>query len=149
MRAKIKKKIRRQRVNQTLTSDYHYHFRRDVHMNGAGVALNSNVYINQLRDRKRRFNVTLRHVGATIFFWSGKAVSVTYSECLPVALGTQHGMRMRRIVNCALSGSRNFSTLSHKRRDFRKKLLNINGVFYFLYKHCLKHFSFKEELGTI
>ena len=26
---------------------------------------------------------------------SGKAVGVTYSECVSVALGIQHGMRMR------------------------------------------------------
>ena len=34
-------------------------------------------------------------------------------------------MRMRHIVTCGLSGSALFSTLSQKRNDFRKKLLNI------------------------
>jgi len=40
-------------------------------------------------------------------------------------------MRMPHIVICGLSGSTIFSTLSHKRHDFRKKktLLNIKHVF--------------------
>ena len=44
----------------------------------------------------------------------------------------------------------NFSTLSHKRHDFRgKKLLNKNSCFYFLYNICLKHFSFREEMSDM
>jgi hypothetical protein len=36
---------------------------------------------------------------------SGKAISITHSECVSVALGTQHEMRMRYIVIYGLSAS--------------------------------------------
>jgi len=36
---------------------------------------------------------------------SGKPVSITYSECVSVALGVRHAMRMRHIVICGSSGS--------------------------------------------
>jgi hypothetical protein len=39
---------------------------------------------------------------------SGKAISITFSECVSVALGTQHGKRMRHIVICDLPGSTDF-----------------------------------------
>jgi len=45
-------------------------------------------------------------------------------------------------VMCRLSGCTIISTLSHKRRDFREKLLIIKYVFWFSLQICLKHFSF-------
>ena len=51
------------------------------------------------------------------------------NACARVALLIQHATR-RRIAICGLSGSTIFSTLSHKRHDFRKKmLLNVKCVF--------------------
>jgi hypothetical protein len=40
---------------------------------------------------------------------SGKAISITYSECVFVALGIQYVMRMHHIVICGLSALQYFS----------------------------------------
>ena len=60
---------------------------------------------------------------------SGKAISITYSEFVFVALGTRHAMRMRRILSVARPALQNFPTLSHKRYDIRKELLKTKCVF--------------------
>ena len=51
---------------------------------------------------------------------SGKATSITYSECVFVALCIQNAKRMSRIVFPCVSCQtlQYFSTLSHKRHDF-------------------------------
>jgi len=51
-----------------------------------------------------RTNTTWRRVRATIV--AGK--NITYSECVCVALGIQHAMRVPRIVICSLTGSTEF-----------------------------------------
>jgi hypothetical protein len=55
--------------------------------------------------------------------YTGKAISITYSECTSVTSVMHHPKRMRRIilppVTCPTL--QYFSTLSHKRSDFRKK----------------------------
>jgi hypothetical protein len=47
-------------------------------------------------------------------------MSITFSESAFVALGIQHAMRMCRIIMPPVAWSNvHFSTLSHKRHDFR------------------------------
>ena len=53
------------------------------------------------QDRECTYNVTMKGVRATIVtVW--KAISITYSEGVSVALGIQHAMGMRHIVICGL-----------------------------------------------
>jgi len=67
---------------------------------------------------------------------SGKAMGATKPVCGFVA-SIQHAMRMRQIITCGLPGPATFSTLSHKRHDFRKTLPNIKCVF----RVSLQHLS--------
>ena len=52
-----------------------------------------------------------------------KAISNTHSECVSVALVMQHANSMFRILlsPVACLDVANFSTLSHKRHEYRKK----------------------------
>ena len=62
-----------------------------------------------------------------------RAISITYSECIFVTSIIQHAKRMRGIMSSVAPLSLLcFSSLSHKRRHFRKQLENIKCVFGFL-----------------
>jgi len=61
----------------------------------------------------------------------GKAISITYSECVSVALVIQY--EMRKLTSVACSAVQYFSTLSHKRHDL---LINVTE-----YKTCGLIFS--------
>ena len=65
-------------------------------------------------------------------FCSGKAISITCSECVFIDLIIQHAVRMRHIVSCGLPDLKYLYTSSHERYDFRKKnLLNTKCVLIF------------------
>ena len=57
----------------------------------------------------------------------GKAIRITYAECVFLALVIQPCS----VVTCGLSGCTYASTLNHKRQDLKKKLLNMKFVFEF------------------
>jgi len=63
----------------------------------------------------------------------GKAISITYSKCVFEAFVIQDAMRMRRIIFSSVPCPfpLYFSTLFHKRHDFRKKFFNMKYAFWF------------------
>ena len=78
---------------------------------------------------------------------SGKVISCTKSECLLVALGIQHWMRMCHIVVCGLSGSTmnsNFPRSLTNGTIFGKSLLNIRCVFRISVQLLSETFFIKE-----
>jgi len=62
----------------------------------------------------------------------GKAIRITYSECVYLALVIQHAKRMGRIImsSVACPPSPYFFTFYHKRHEFRKILLDTKFVFW-------------------
>jgi hypothetical protein len=73
---------------------------------------------------------------------SGKAISITYSECVFIALSIQHAMCIRHIFILVRPGLQYFSTLSHKRHISRKKVFEHKMWFVVLYNFRLTYFSF-------
>jgi hypothetical protein len=67
-------------------------------------------------------------------------MSITYSECVFVALGIQHAIFLSHIIICGLPRSTIFPYKGH---DIRKKKVTEHKMcFDFLYNFCLRHFSF-------
>jgi hypothetical protein len=80
----------------------------------------------------------------------GQAISITYSECVSVALVIQHAKRMRCIIlsSVACMVLQYVCTLSYKRHDFWKKLLNIKFLLDYLCKFVsnISHSKKKWEI---
>jgi hypothetical protein len=76
--------------------------------------------------------------------YSAKAISITYSECVFVALVIQHAMRMRHTVICGSSGSTTFFNIISQTARFskNKSYRTQNVCFDFLNKVCHKQFPF-------
>ena len=68
------------------------------------------------------------------------ATNITYSECTSVALVIRYAKRMRSVTltSVACLVVPNFSTLSHKLYDFRRKFIKHKMCFDFLFKVWLK-----------
>jgi hypothetical protein len=75
--------------------------------------------LNQTRDRQctcKRLQVRSHN-----YCCRGETISITHSECVSVTLVIQHTNRMRRTILSPVSFQdlKYFSTLSHKRQEFR------------------------------
>jgi hypothetical protein len=87
------------------------------------------------------YNVTLRHIRATIV--TGKTVSITYRECVLLPLVIRHAMRMHHILICDLFGcTKFFYIISLTVRFSGWGVIGHKMCFDFLKTFCLKHFSF-------
>jgi len=126
-----------------------------IRITNEGVGLSTQLImrnaLTQFEQHKQlRYDVTLRSVSVTIAVVQEQWVLHNLSVHLHHRV--YHATRMRHSVICGLSLSTIFSTLSLKRHDFRKKkklYRTQNVCFDFLYKFCLKHFSFWEEMSEI
>jgi len=87
--------------------------------------------VNQYR--QCTYNVTLGGIHSTTVAVK-KQLSIIHPVCVVAVLGVQRAIRMRHTVTGGCPALQHFSTLSHKRHDFRKKkkkkkkLLNIKCV---------------------
>ena len=67
----------------------------------------------------------------------GKAISITYFECVFVALGIRHAKRVRHIAICGLSG---FTIFCHHVIIYGTIYRTRHVYFDFLYNVCVQHF---------
>ena len=80
-----------------------------------------------------------------------RAISITYSECVSVTSDIQHAMRMHPIISpyvACLVLPHFFSTLSHKRYDFRKKKFTEHKIFVLSFYTTSSSSSFCRAPGS-
>jgi hypothetical protein len=90
--------------------------------------------------------VTLRRFRESFLSWKTKSITYLFvcaCACLNVALLIQHATRMCHTVTSLVVplAPLHFSTLSHKRRDIRKNVVEYKYRSDFLYNFCLEKFS--------
>jgi hypothetical protein len=88
--------------------------------------------MNQTLKKGRQFSYTSNSEARSCSHcFSGKAISITYSECVLVALGIQHPMSLCHIVICGPSDCTLFffHIISQTAQFSKKKLQNIKCVF--------------------
>jgi hypothetical protein len=78
--------------------------------------------------------------------WCGKAISISYSERVSVALGTHHAWAYTILSTVVCLALPYFFILS---RFLEKIYGELNMCLDFLYNFCLKYLSFSEELSEI
>ena len=102
------------------------------------------------QDRQCTYNIVKRSRNNC---YSGKAVSITYYECVcSLSNPACNAHEPYYVVICGLSGSTIYFhiILTNGTIFERKKKVNEHKEFFnFLYNFCLKHFSFQEELSEI
>jgi hypothetical protein len=93
------------------------------------------------RGKKYTITLTFRHFRVNNCC-RGKAIGITYSECVSVASVIHHAKRRRHIVICGLSAANTiFHNISLTTLFWEGgKLFNIRDIF--LYNFCLRPFSF-------
>jgi len=104
----------------------------DQHSNSAVSMFNTQFFLACLAITRRAMFVE-RNMEAHLcnHCCGGKAISITYSECVSVALGIQHAKHIHHTILApvACPALQYFSTLSHTRHQLQKKLLNIKCIF--------------------
>ena len=79
---------------------------------------------------------------------SGKAINITYSENVFVALGSQHATRVRHIFICCLSSPEIFFHVISSKERFSKKNNLLNFEFVLIFIRMYFSYGVEENIWT-